>query len=114
MQPIIPIVLRRDDVECKTDALVDPGADASLFHAEYAAEIGIDNIEDGEPMPFHGISGAPLRAYRHVITLEVGGNVFPDFDIAFSRDLSPDSFNILGQADFFGLSRSSSRTGSGK
>ena len=103
LRPTIPLVLRRGDFSTSTDALVDSGADASLFHADYAADLGIETIEDGEEFPVFGISGAPLRAYRHEVTLEVGGNRFHNFPITFSRDLSPDSFNILGQSDFFAL-----------
>jgi len=102
-QPIIPIDLRANELEVRTVALVDSGADASLFHADFAAELGIESIEEGEYMEFNGISGAPLRAYHHEIRLVVGGHEFADFGIAFSNDISPDSFNILGQADFFAL-----------
>lgn len=37
IKPIIPVVLRQNGKETKTEALVDSGADASLFHAEHAA-----------------------------------------------------------------------------
>ena len=102
-KPVIPVVLRLGDEHAKTEALVDSGADASLFHAEYAELLGIKKVTDGEHIEFFGISGAPARAYRHVVSLEVGGNQFYGLNIAFSPDLSPDTFNILGQEDFFAL-----------
>ena len=102
-KPIIDLVLCRPGRFVRTDALVDSGADASLFHAAYAQELAIENLEDGPEVSFYGISGAPLRAYAHEVTIEVGGNRFGPVAIAFSHDLSHDSFNILGQKDFFSL-----------
>ncbi len=102
-KPIIDLVLSRPGLSIRTSALVDSGADASLFHAAYARELAIENLEDGSEVSFFGISGAPLRAYAHEISIEVGGNRFGPLQIAFSHDLSPDSFNILGQKDFFSL-----------
>lgn len=101
--PIIPVTIRHDGFSSMTDALVDSGANASIFHAAYAEEIGIGNIQSGTPVDFVGISGAPVRGYRHEVAIEVGGNRFENFSIAFSHDLSPDSFNILGQEEFFVL-----------
>ena len=105
IRPIIPLVLHRGNLSTTTDALVDSGADRSIFHAEYANDIGIETIEDGAEAFFFGISGAPLKAFCHDVTLQVGGsgNLFHNFTIAFSHELSPDSFNILGQSDFFAL-----------
>jgi hypothetical protein len=102
-KPIIDLVLHRDARFIRTDALVDSGADASLFHAAYPQELAIENLEDGPEVSFFGISGAPLRAYAHEVTIELGGNRFGPVQIAFSHDLSPDWFNILGQKDFFSL-----------
>ena len=102
-EPIIPLELCGNGRSISTDALVDSGADASLFHATYAEEIGIDDIKDGPQLPFYGISGAPVRGYVHDVEIEIGGNRFGPIGIAFSRDLSPDAFNILGQRDFFAL-----------
>lgn len=101
--PIIPVTLYRNDHASPTDALVDSGANASIFHADYAEDIGIANIESGSPVEFVGISGAPVRGYRHEVTLDIGGHKFANLSIAFSHDLSPDSFNILGQEEFFAL-----------
>ena len=101
--PIIPVTLYCNGRSSATDALVDSGANASIFHAAYAEDLGIDNVEDGSLVEFVGISGAPVRGYRHEVSLEVGGSSFANLSIAFSDDLSPDSFNILGQEEFFAL-----------
>ena len=100
-QPVIPVTLFKDGVHTATEALVDSGANASIFHAEYAEDLGL-TLTDGDPVSFIGIVGPPLRAYRHELTVEIGGNRF-DLPIALSADMSIDGFNILGQLDFFAL-----------
>ena len=102
-QPVIPITLHRGGVSTTTDALVDSGATASIFHCDYAEDLGIDDLESGEQMPFHGIKGDPLIAYAHEVSIEVGGNQLGTIQLAFSDELSPESLNILGQRDFFAL-----------
>jgi hypothetical protein len=94
IRPIIPLVLHYSDASVATNALVDSGADSSIFHADYADVLGVDDIKDGKLVEFAGISSAPVRGYLQTVTLEIGGSSFPEFEAAFSPDLSPDSTNI--------------------
>jgi hypothetical protein len=103
LQPVIPITLHRDKEVSPTEALIDSGANASVFHRDYAVDLGIENLESGERMEFYGIKGTPLIGYAHEVSLEVDGKHFGTSKIAFSDELSPESFNILGQREFFAL-----------
>ena len=47
----------RDNSSTTTTALVDSGATASIFHADFAEDLGIEDVESGEQLPFYGISG---------------------------------------------------------
>lgn len=101
--PIIPVTLLRDDWCVVTEALVDSGAANSVFDAQFARALGIDRLEDGVTVAFEGVSGHILKAYRHSVTLQVGGHRFPDVPVAFSRDMPDNAVNILGQQGFFDL-----------
>ena len=83
--------------------LVDSGASRSFFDAEYAAGLGIDDLESGESEDFTGITGHSIRGYRHTITMVVGG-IPIEIGMYFCPEFHADVFNgILGQEDFFDL-----------
>jgi hypothetical protein len=100
--PVIPVVLQRRDVRMATEALVDSGAASCIFDAQFAAALGIHVLEEnGIEVEFEGVSGHSLIGYVHDVTLEVGGNKFPNVSIAFSHDMPDNAVNILGQQGFF-------------
>lgn len=56
------------------EALVDSGADVSLFRAEYADALGLP-VERGEKLQLKGIGGE-VTCYRHVVTFCLAGTSF--------------------------------------
>lgn len=99
--PVIPVTVNRGDRCIVTEALVDSGAASCIFDAQIAYAIGIEDIEDGKPIQFEGVSGHQIIGYRHEITLEVGGHSFAKVPIAFSAEMPDNAVNILGQMGFF-------------
>lgn len=103
MVPIIPVTIGNVDKWIVTEALVDSGAGRSIFDAQFAEAVGIADIESGRKEVFEGVSGSVLYGYCHEIELIVGGNMFENVTIAFTRDMPDNATNILGQQDFFAL-----------
>jgi len=95
--PIVPIKLVHQDLELITDALIDSGANVSVFQASISDYFGIDLFK-GERLFLQGIGGR-IAAYRHHIGIEIGGFSFLSL-IAFSTEMIP-RVNILGRDDFF-------------
>lgn len=95
--PIIPLKLKHRNLDLTTDALIDSGANVSVFQSSIADYFGI-NIFEGERISLQGIGGRIL-AYIHTIDFEVGDHSFSS-RIAFSREMIH-HINILGRDDFF-------------
>ncbi len=97
LYPIIEIILGKDRMKIRLDALVDSGATISVFQGSIAEYLGI-NIETGERRIFQGVGGK-IIGYIHQITIQIDKIKFP-CKIAFSNELAT-SLNILGRVDFF-------------
>ncbi len=99
--PLIPIKLfdHRKVASFECYALVDSGADKSLFNAEVARELTID-LRNAPEEPFSGIEGGVLMAKMANIFIQVTGDdkVF-DIPVGFIENLN--LFGILGQEGFF-------------
>ena len=78
-------------------AIVDSGANISLFQADIAELLGL-SVTRGQRVPLSGIGGR-IAGYLHRIPLTVAGCTFP-CKICFSRELRV-PLNILGRTDFF-------------
>lgn len=104
--PIIPVQFQKPEGgTLGAYGLVDSGATRSFFDAEYAAGLGIENLESGQSEEFTGVTGHSLTGYRHDVTMLVGGNPV-EINLAFCPKFDQDVFNgILGQEDFFRLFR---------
>ncbi len=99
IRPIIRVRLAHQGQSVMTDALIDSGADVSLFHASLARKLGLDP-ESGVCKNFYGISGEPVPGYFHEITLQiVGMNTQVRLLVAFTEAEGVSA--LLGQADFF-------------
>ena len=101
--PIVPLMVSRGEQRFLIEALIDSGAASSIFDAQIADLLGIENIEDGIRCAFEGISGHPVVGYQHDVTLEVGENRFHAVPIVFTRDMPDNAVNILGEQEFFEL-----------
>jgi hypothetical protein len=98
-RPLIPVRLFYKDKYLDIYALIDSGADVSLFHSSIAKKLGMD-LKAGRKEKASGISGDPIDIYFHPIKLQILG--FSDsieLEIGFTD--SPKVSAILGQAGFF-------------
>ena len=95
--PLIPIALIKGNVEIDTDALIDSGANISVFREEIAECLEIV-IEDGEEILLQGLGGR-IVGYIHEIKVRVDDEEFP-CKIVFSKELTV-GLNILGREGFF-------------
>ncbi len=102
LKPIIDIRIAAGDKSLQYNALVDSGADFSIFHSGVAQALGID-IESGDKLTFGGVQKADAAAaYLHKVTLVIGGWKYPTI-VGFSDEISDDSYGILGQRGFFDI-----------
>ena len=98
-RPIIPVRLSCNSLDIDVYALIDSGADCSVFDAEIAEQLGLD-LESGRKQELYGASGAPIEVYYHTVKLQpVGAKAFAEAEVRFSRDTK--MWALLGQADFF-------------
>ena len=98
-RPIIPVMLIGPKGTVIVDALIDSGADISMFHKDIGKEIGID-FAQGEQETFSGVEGGKMVCYMRDIHLQVVGlNEKIKISAGFS-DVSG-IFAILGQEGFF-------------
>jgi len=95
--PMIDVELIGSRASLVVRALVDSGANLSLFQAEIAGYLGI-SIQAGQRLPVQGITGR-ITAYLHRIPVRVNHERFACL-IAFSSELEG-SLNILGRNNFF-------------
>lgn len=97
-RPVIPIHVCCGRLRVAYEALLDSGADFSIFHAEIGEAIGLD-VRRGSPITFAGVGGATCRGFRHPVSLALGawsgrcGVVF-----AYGLNMP---YGILGQAEIF-------------
>jgi len=77
-RPLVPITLEGPARTMKFAALVDSGADHSLFHTDVAKALGID-LGACEKQAVAGIEGVPAQSYvteKKAIPLLRGGSLF--------------------------------------
>jgi hypothetical protein len=97
--PLIKIRLSHQDKIIQFDALIDSGADVSLFHASAATALGI-NLKSGIKQEYFGVSGHKIEAYFHTVKFQIVGA--PDaIELAVGFTESEGVSALLGQADFF-------------
>lgn len=108
--PLIPIGVRFQGRTIRYMALLDSGAETSMFHQELGAALDID-VERGAQRTFYGIGHGRTVGYVHTVELEVGG-WWIDCPVAFCPGMirmepgDPPrtiglSYGILGQEGFF-------------
>ena len=112
LRPVIPLGLRykNNTFSGRYSALLDSGADSSIFHAQIGELIGID-IKSGQRKVFGGMGFGELVGYLHPVEIEIGGHWIP-CPVAFTYDLVRQNpanpgqmqgtpYGILGQEGFF-------------
>ena len=95
--PIIPVTVSIESYDISTDALLDSGANISVFRQEIAECLGLQ-IESGEEILLHGLGGR-VMGYIHEVTMEVEQISFP-CKVVFSSELTV-GINLIGRQDFF-------------
>ena len=79
--------------------LIDSGADYCIFHGTIGEQLGLD-IKSGKELTFYGTSGEPQKAYFHMISFKIGGNLHK-CEVGFSYDMEKLAYGLLGQEGFF-------------
>ncbi len=92
---MVPIYIPQ--VDFSIEALVDSGANISIFHPDLASRLGL-KINKGKPIDLTGVGGR-IKAYLHSMELEIGSERFMTH-VAFSEDFKV-SLNILGRRGVF-------------
>lgn len=101
-KPIIPIELTVGGESIPCDALIDSGADVSIFPADIGEQLGID-IRSGERGFSSGMSNATLdETFLRHVTLKIGNLYYPTI-AGFSYAPTRFHYGILGQRGFFDL-----------
>jgi hypothetical protein len=93
--PLIEIVLIGPKERIKMLALLDSGADYSLFNLEVAERLGIRK-ETSEKIGLQGVVGEPFWGYLHKVPIQVEDKVF-NCKIVFSNVKT----TLLGRDNFF-------------
>ena len=97
-RPIVSVILTHRE-NTSVVALVDSGADRSLFDAEVGRDMGLD-VESGEAEYFGGIGESRVEAFVHKVRLQVVGiERTVEVSIGFTKNLGVSG--ILGQEGFF-------------
>ena len=102
-RPIIPIILEHNGQSLALSALIDSGADISVFSAEVAEALGIDLRQGQEGVLGGVVAGRTEPYYVHKLTLSVGGRHSDNVPIAFMPNLTRLGHGLLGQYGFFDL-----------
>lgn len=98
-RPLIPIRLLYKNKHIDVYALIDSGADASIFHSSIGVELGI-NIKFGRKEQFFGISEGGIEVYFHKVKLQIKGLLeIIKLEIGFTDSKKVGA--ILGQSGFF-------------
>ena len=99
LRPYILITLKNNEKTLPVLALVDSGADFSMFDGELANILDID-LTKLQKIDLSGINGT---AQGHVAHIEIGvENSFIHVPAVFSFDFSPNGFGgVIGQMGFF-------------
>jgi predicted aspartyl protease len=101
LKPVIPVTLSvHGGKSTMYAALIDSGADFSIFHAEVAEYLGID-VRSGRKEMFGSIQErGGSESFLHPITLNIGGWDYKT-TVGFSYDIAQWGYGVLGQRGFF-------------
>jgi len=97
VRPIIPISLKSGGRSLRYEALIDSGADFSIFPTEIAKKLGV-NLKKAKKIYFSSATGNLVQGILTKIKLDIGKEGFETF-VVFA-DLA-EKTGILGQYGFF-------------
>ncbi|MDI6591804.1 MAG: hypothetical protein QME61_02640 [Patescibacteria group bacterium] len=93
--PLIEVILAGPKKKIKLLAMIDSGADYSLFDLRIGEKIGIE-IGRGEKVILEGIGGEPLIGYLHLVPIQVEKKTF-NCKIVFAKT----EVALVGRDNFF-------------
>jgi len=93
--PLIQVVLIGPKEKIKMLALLDSGADYSLFNLEVAERLGIP-VEKGKRISLQGVAGEPFTGFLHEVPVQVEDTTLK-CKIVFSKVRT----TLLGRDNFF-------------
>lgn len=100
-RPLIPVRLFHSDKQVTVYALIDSGADVSVFHSSIARGLGIDP-GFGRRSQAYGISGRAqgVEVYYHQVRLQVVGSMDTiEVEVGFAESSGIGA--LFGQSGFF-------------
>lgn len=96
--PLLEVRLRNGENYIDVDCLVDSGAVDSMFHTDFADELGID-LRGREQHDYYAIDGTIMRGWLAPVQLEINGIARPiQIQVAFVEE---NEIPLLGQSGFF-------------
>ena len=99
-RPVIPVEITNGGLLIPCAALIDSGADVSIFPADIGEQLGID-VRSGERGFSAGMTDAnPNETFLHNVTLKIGELYYPTI-VGFSYEPARRNYGILGQRGFF-------------
>lgn len=99
IRPVIPVEIKSGERRVRYEALIDSGADESIFDAQLAEILGIE-LKRGERRIVGGITGVEQPYYLHPVTFSVGSWEI-DLKIGFMPHMPDFGYGVLGQRGFF-------------
>lgn len=98
IRPVVKVHLSHGERQLPVFAMIDSGAEITLFHISIAKELGIDSFKRQALVA--GVSGEPMPVFFQNVKLRLEGTTKPlDVEVAFVD--SPGVSALLGQAGFF-------------
>src|SRR3989338_8599559 len=101
LRPVVPIRLKHGTKGLLYEALVDSGADISLFSREIGEVLGVD-VESENHYKVRGVGVALALYYMHEITLIISGQSYKSevgFEEEASEEIAP--YGVIGQQGLF-------------
>lgn len=96
--PLLKVTLFHQEKKVNVLAMIDSGADISVFNLGYAQALGID-LSQCDPVVVSGVEGTPQDCYRTTIDLEPEGLPRITLQALFIDSMGVDG--LLGQEGFF-------------
>ena len=100
--PLVAVTLFNGSFETQTYALLDSGADTTLFHASIGEDLGLD-IRGGERSDMTGVAkDRRIDVYTHQLRLVIAGYDLGLVDLDFSFEIDSHwTDNLLGRYPVF-------------
>ena len=96
---IVPLLLVKNRQHIPVNALIDNGANYSVFKSKIGKDLGID-IRSGKERSLTIGDGNRISIYFHDVDVAIAGRIIRNARIGFSDELGT-QFNLLGRKTIF-------------